>query len=40
MEGSMYAMVFFWVPSIERARPSIAGEAPYGIIFASYMGAM
>lgn len=40
MEGSMYAMVFFWTPSLDRVRPALAGEAPYGIIFANFMAAM
>ncbi|GAB7365734.1 hypothetical protein MBLNU230_g7071t1 [Neophaeotheca triangularis] len=40
MEGSMYAMVVFWVPSLERVRPTLSGEAPYGIIFANFMSAM
>lgn len=40
MEGSMYAMVFFWPSSIERVRPALAGETPYGIVFADLMAAM
>jgi hypothetical protein len=40
MEGSMYAMVFFWTPSLERVRPALYGEAPYGVIFANFMAAM
>lgn len=40
MEGSMYAMVFFWTRSIQNVRPALSGEAPYGIIFANFMAAM
>lgn len=40
MEGSMYAIVFFWSPSLDRVRPALAGETPYGIVFANLMAAM
>lgn len=40
MEGSMYAMVFFWTRSIQSVRPALSGQAPYGIIFANFMTAM
>lgn len=36
----MYVMVFFWTPSLDQVRPALVGEAPYGIIFASFMAAM
>ncbi|GAB7366561.1 hypothetical protein MBLNU230_g8547t1 [Neophaeotheca triangularis] len=40
MEGSMYAFVYFWTPSLVNARGPSSPEAPLGIIFASFMCAM
>ncbi|KAI9826614.1 MAG: hypothetical protein M1832_006210 [Thelocarpon impressellum] len=41
-EGSMYLFVFFWTPALKATRPSAAGapDLPFGMIFASFMGAV
>ena len=41
-EGTMYLFIYFWSPALISARQSagMTESAPFGLIFASFMGAM